>query len=293
MKMFSHANERLAYEETGAGPAVLLLHCSSSNHHQWRRLGELIGKSFRVLAPDLSGHGVSLNEAGERQKCNDLTALRGLIEHLKSPVIIVGHGYGASLALELALLQSARCRAFCLIEALPFGLLNADAPLYQQQAEVLDKLQQKVHKGQLASAARRYMSFWAGLGHWLGLPRQDKLLLEQYLPLALQEWQYQQSLGRGIRADLAALNKAVTLVHGSKSTALSRQLQRELIACLPQANQIIVRDAGHMSPTSHSEQINAIVYNFLQGFLLKETSPGLNPQEPGAASEKRPVFSSF
>jgi len=49
----------LAYEESGRGDAVVLLHGFPFNRSLWREQAEALGGSFRVIAPDLRGHGDS------------------------------------------------------------------------------------------------------------------------------------------------------------------------------------------------------------------------------------------
>ncbi len=49
----------IACAEAGEGPPVVLLHGSASSAGQWRTLTGLLEDRFRVLAPDLHGHGGS------------------------------------------------------------------------------------------------------------------------------------------------------------------------------------------------------------------------------------------
>ena len=44
-------------QEMGSGPVVLLLHGTGSATHTWGSLAPLLADDFRVLAPDLPGHG--------------------------------------------------------------------------------------------------------------------------------------------------------------------------------------------------------------------------------------------
>lgn len=54
---------RLFYEMVGEGPSVVLLHPTPCNHRFWLPVGEMLSSRYRVILPDLRGHGVS--EAGE------------------------------------------------------------------------------------------------------------------------------------------------------------------------------------------------------------------------------------
>ncbi|WP_171253075.1 alpha/beta fold hydrolase, partial [Acinetobacter baumannii] len=65
MKKTCQANGiELAYEEQGQGEAVILLHgfCGSSAY--WESIVPELAKDYRVIAPDLRGHGDSAVSVG-------------------------------------------------------------------------------------------------------------------------------------------------------------------------------------------------------------------------------------
>ncbi|THV23772.1 alpha/beta fold hydrolase BchO [Peteryoungia ipomoeae] len=87
-----------------SAPIILLLHGTGAASHSWRHLLPLLATRFRVVAPDLPGHGftrpqepVDLSLAGMVQS---LTELLG--EFDRCPVIVVGHSAGAAIAVTLA-----------------------------------------------------------------------------------------------------------------------------------------------------------------------------------------------
>jgi pimeloyl-ACP methyl ester carboxylesterase len=47
----------MAYDDTGSGPAVLLLHGYPFNRSMWREQTEALSENYRVITPDLRGHG--------------------------------------------------------------------------------------------------------------------------------------------------------------------------------------------------------------------------------------------
>jgi pimeloyl-ACP methyl ester carboxylesterase len=54
----------VAYDEAGTGPAVLLLHGFPFNRSLWHAQVEVLTPHFRVIAPDLRGHGETSVAAG-------------------------------------------------------------------------------------------------------------------------------------------------------------------------------------------------------------------------------------
>ena len=49
----------------GDGPDLLLLHGSGAATHSWRDLAPLLARDFRVIAPDLPGHGFTETPGGD------------------------------------------------------------------------------------------------------------------------------------------------------------------------------------------------------------------------------------
>jgi pimeloyl-ACP methyl ester carboxylesterase len=95
---------RLAVREwPGPGPALLLLHGLASTSHIWDLVAPRLAWSFHVVAYDQRGHGRSGKPSsgyGFASMTADVAAvIRGL--RLRRPVV-VGHSWGANVALELA-----------------------------------------------------------------------------------------------------------------------------------------------------------------------------------------------
>jgi len=92
---------RLAYEDLGDGPPLILLHGFSFDHHAWDRQVGRLAAVHRVIRYDLRGFGRSSIPTGEYGHGEDLGEL---ISHLGivDPVL-VGLSLGANVALAYAL----------------------------------------------------------------------------------------------------------------------------------------------------------------------------------------------
>ncbi len=96
----------LAFVDAGdpETPAVLLLHGDLTSSFLWRQLVPLLSPWFRVVAPDLPGHGDSgaFAEAG-LSLGGRVDAVAELLERLEiERVAAAGHGAGAAVAMRLA-----------------------------------------------------------------------------------------------------------------------------------------------------------------------------------------------
>lgn len=103
-RLIEAAGIRWHVQCAGTGPALLLLHGTGASAHSWRDLVPSLSQRFRVIAPDLPGHGFSSGFEDGRYSLPGVTdAVRGLLRALDAaPDCIVGHSAGAAIALELA-----------------------------------------------------------------------------------------------------------------------------------------------------------------------------------------------
>lgn len=116
--------------EAGHGPAVVCLHANASTSSQWRDLIERLAPTYHVLAPDSYGSGKSPDWPSDR-----VISLRDEVEFIEpvlaragSPFVLIGHSYGAAIALLAALKNPRRIRALVLYEPTLFSLVEAQTP---------------------------------------------------------------------------------------------------------------------------------------------------------------------
>jgi 2-succinyl-6-hydroxy-2,4-cyclohexadiene-1-carboxylate synthase len=89
----------------GAGPALLLIHGFTGRGTSWGAHATAFAREFRVISPDLPGHGGSSVPpdprcAGVERSADDLAAI---LERLDAaPAHVVGYSLGARIALRLA-----------------------------------------------------------------------------------------------------------------------------------------------------------------------------------------------
>ena len=126
----------------GAGPALLLLHGTAGATHSWAGLLPLLAARFRVIAPDLPGHGFTAAPPPEGLSLAGMARLvHGLLRELRlAPEAIIGHSAGAAIALEMCLRGFVAPRRIVSLNGalLPFGGLAGQlfAPLAQMLVRV-------------------------------------------------------------------------------------------------------------------------------------------------------------
>lgn len=88
---------------TGEGPPLLLLHGTGATTHSWRALADRLAPRYRLVMPDLPGHGFSRSKVAPTLP-GMAAALADLLDALGiEPQAMVGHSAGAALIARLSL----------------------------------------------------------------------------------------------------------------------------------------------------------------------------------------------
>jgi pimeloyl-ACP methyl ester carboxylesterase len=165
---------RLAYERTGSGPAVLLLHGWPGDRTDYRAVVPLVSETADVIAPDLRGFGESdkheAEPAREYSAAAQARSVAGLIEELAlDRAVIAGYDIGSRIAQTLARDRPDLVRALVIAPPLP-GIGDriltprAQREFWYQAFHNLD-LSTRLIDGQ-PDAVREYLRhFWS---HWSG-----------------------------------------------------------------------------------------------------------------------------
>ena len=165
---------RLAYDRTGAGPAVLLLHGWPGDRTDYREVVPLVASAADVIVPDLRGFGESdkhlADPAAQYSAVAQARSLVGLISELAlGPVVLAGYDIGSRIAQAIARDRADLVRALVIAPPLP-GIGDrilsprAQREFWYQAFHNLELSTQLVD-GQ-PEAVRAYLRhFWS---HWSG-----------------------------------------------------------------------------------------------------------------------------
>ena len=101
------------------GPVLLVVHGILDHGAAWDAVAcSLAARGYRVVAPDLRGHGQSAHlAAGASYHFIDFVAdLDGIVSRFPSPCVLVGHSMGGAIAAAFAAARPSQVRALVLIE---------------------------------------------------------------------------------------------------------------------------------------------------------------------------------
>ncbi|MFZ0835350.1 MAG: alpha/beta fold hydrolase [Mycobacterium sp.] len=115
--------EQVAYREAGQGPALLLIHGMAGSSYTWRAVIPQLSKRYRVIAPDLIGHGQSAKPRGDYSLGAFAVWLRDLLDELGvSRVTLAGQSLGGGVAMQFVHQHPDYCERLVLIGSGGLGL---------------------------------------------------------------------------------------------------------------------------------------------------------------------------
>ena len=86
---------RIAFESSGAGPAMLLVHGTSATRIRWAPVREKLAARYTVHEMDRRGRGGSVAESGPYSLAREAQDVAAVAEAIGGDVYVVGHSYGA------------------------------------------------------------------------------------------------------------------------------------------------------------------------------------------------------
>lgn len=260
---------RYSVEERGEGAeAVLLLHGFTGCAANWATITPRLAERYRVIAPDLIGHGDTESPADpERyrveQAAEDLIALLDVLG--LDAVHWVGYSMGARLALHTALHHPQRVATLTLESGSP-GLASAE------EREV------RVANDTALAMRIEHDGLEAFVAYWEALPL---FATQQSMPEAVRRHLQAarlrndprglanslRGMGSGAQPsgwnDLAALERPTHLIVGALDPKFMG-IAGQMLARLPDARCTVVPQAGH---TVHLERPEVFVEAVLSGLI--------------------------
>jgi pimeloyl-ACP methyl ester carboxylesterase len=259
--MLARPGARLAYEVTGTGPVVVLVHGFGLDLRMWDpQAGALAGR-FRVVRYDCRGFGASgpFDPGVPYTHAEDLLAL---LDHLGiADAALVGLSFGGRVVLQAALADPARVRGLALLGAVLDGV-----PWDPASDQALDEVARQVQAGGVL----------AGRAAWLAHPlfaaaRQRPELAGQLAAMVAgypgQHWLGLDPHRPADRKPIDVLEKVsgpVLVAVGQHDVPGFREMSAVLARRIPGAQYRVVPGAGHMINLEQPAVVNELLTRFLE-----------------------------
>jgi pimeloyl-ACP methyl ester carboxylesterase len=111
--------DRVAYQDAGSGDeALLLIHGMAGSSETWRAVIPQLSKKYRVVAPDLLGHGQSAKPRSDYSLGAFAVGLRDVLNELGiSRATVIGQSLGGGVAMQFAYQHPDYCQRLVLISS--------------------------------------------------------------------------------------------------------------------------------------------------------------------------------
>lgn len=275
-RMVEAGGVRWHVQHMGAGPTLLLLHGAGAATHSFRDLMPRLASRFRVIAPDLPGHGFSTTPGAKAQSLPSMArAIAALLRALDAaPEIAVGHSAGAAVLARLALDKAIDPKLIVALNGAftPFGGLASQALPYLAKALFLNPFVPRYVAWSVDRAA--VARLLAGVGSCV-----DPRGVELYARLMSHPAHVEGALAMMAHWDLHALNRdlprlstRLALIVGANDRAVPTQSAHKIAMRLPAARVYEIGEFGHLAheeaPERHARLIIDLFEQALQGDAL-------------------------
>ncbi|MBC7993881.1 MAG: alpha/beta fold hydrolase, partial [Rhizobacter sp.] len=233
MSLEPFAPAHLSARTQGAGDLVVCLHSSAGTHAQWHGLSQALSSRWQVLAPDLHGHGRSPQwpKTAAHTLHVDAHAVTALMEatspHLdQRGVHLVGHSYGAAVAMQIALRHPRRVRSLTLYEPVAFGALRELAPrdpAFDEITDIAHSVRGLMRRGDMDEAAARFIAYWGGDKAWAAMSPAQRSAVAERMPAVPRHFDACFS-ARWTQAVLSRLTMPILLINGAQTRTPARRV---------------------------------------------------------------------
>jgi pimeloyl-ACP methyl ester carboxylesterase len=245
----------LGAEVTGNGPPLLLVHGAAGDRTRWSPVLPRLAERFTVYALDRRGRGLSGDAPGTYAFEREIEDVAAVIDGIGERIGVLGHSYGALLALEAARVSGGIGRLVLYEPPVPAAGV-AVAPL-----DVLERVEALVASGERDAAVAVFME------HVAGVPAHQLAALR-----ALPAWQGRVAVAHTLAREAQAANAYVfdtaafgavrvrtLLLKGSASPPSLSGGVEPVARALPGSAVAILEGQGHVamdtSPTLFSEEV--------------------------------------
>lgn len=249
----------------GSGPQTgLLIHCSLAHSAVWGPMMRHLDRLVTATAFDMPGHGRSGDwaEGGDFQDtCCAIAA-----KLLQRPAHVIGHSFGATVAMRLAQDHPQKVQSLTLIEPVYFAAVKGTAafPEYMKDFEPFGLA---LDRGDLHAAARLFTDMWGAGVDWQSQsdPQKSQVTKRIHMIPAGNSAILEDVAGVLAAGRLENMRVPTLLIEGAESPKIIASIQDVLQRRMPNTRRISVPGASHMVPITHPAIVAEQFAAFLRG----------------------------
>jgi pimeloyl-ACP methyl ester carboxylesterase len=227
----------LAYERSGKGPPLVLLHGFPLDHETWNKVAGLLEDTFDLILPDLRGFGESTMTEASFTMDDYASDIAGLLDHLGiAKTAIAGHSMGGYVALAFARRHPERVSALGLVSS----QVLADPP---DRKEGRYKTAEDVAKNGIHGVVEAMTPKFTSDADLQSIARET---MERQKPAAFIGALKAMAERGDSTPLLPSVHYPVVLIHGDTDALISIDRAREVKAAVPGAQLVELTGVGHL-----------------------------------------------
>ena len=241
----------IAWRAAGHGAPALLLHCGLAHSGAFSGLMRRLGERLAMRALDQPGHGGTGRDPTRRIQEQAVADARALLAG--TPAHLVGHSFGGTVALRLAIESPELVTSLTLIEPVQYSLLEETGdPAFAAEMTAEAPMHAAVAADDWPRATALFLERWGTAGGLAAMaPAQAAYMLAR-MPLVVASEIDLSGPAVAVRhADLARIACPVLLIDGGATPPVVPAILAVIAAAVPQAGRLTVPGAGHMLPVTH------------------------------------------
>ena len=239
----------------GEGPPAVMVHCMLARHESMLPLAKAVGGKTTLI--DMPGHGRSDPWDGAHEY-QSLVA-KAIAASCNGPTHIIGHSFGGTAALRLAVEWPELVSRLTLIEPVYFAAAKGTREM-AEHAKKFRPFLGAMLTGDEARAAEIFNRLWSHTV-WLDIPpRIQKYLIDRVYLVVAGGAAIEEDVEQITSAErLAGLEIPVTLIRGAKTEPVITAIHDALAQRISGAQDHVVASAGHMISMTHTDEVAAII----------------------------------
>ena len=253
---------QIAYDITGGGPPILLLHAGLGDRRMWDEQVRALAQHFTVIRFDARGFGDTRKPDTPFSAHADAI---GLLDTLGiERAHLLGVSLGAQTAIETAVAAPERVSSLVAVSA------RTGTPVSDALRADWDRVDEIFERGDVAGAVEYELRMWVD-GPDRGADAVDPAMRERVREMNAALFARDDEAGEEIPLDppaadrLAQIAAPTLILYGDKDIHDVRAAAAPLAAAIPGARLAVIPDAAHLPQMERPELFNRIVLDFLRG----------------------------
>ncbi len=256
------------WDEGGLGVRrALFIHAFLTHSGAWKAVQAQLDKKLKMRGFDMPGHGRSGDWDPQKTGQSDFQTSVARIANklIDKRADVIGHSFGATVALRMARDFPDKVRSVTLIEPVLFEPLR-EQEVYQAHMQEMADFDTALKAGDHDVAAREFDAVWGPGVPWPDIPENLRKSLIKRIPMIAEgaDVTLHDRHRQTVPGALEAIRQPVLLMEGALSPPIIHASHDLLAARLPNARRVMVAGAGHMLPMSHPEAVAGEIAAFLK-----------------------------